>query len=114
MTARMWKIAAIVTALGACLLFVSRPVGAGFLLGAVTAVVLFKRNEKFWNGVLDSMHSEKTTGLLHFIVNYVLMAGVLVLSALYPEILNIFACAVGLMLIKIAATIDALLKQEGG
>jgi hypothetical protein len=110
MTERSWKISAVLTSIGLLIIFFSRSIGFGYLLGAVSAVILYKRNEKYWSGILDSGHAATGTGFFHFMINYAIMAGVLVLSALYPKYLNIFACAVGLMLIKITSVIDALLR----
>jgi hypothetical protein len=113
MTKRTWITALVLTLLGTCTVFIHRPIGFGFLLGSVTAVLLYKRNEWFWTGVLDQRSATQWTGFLHFIINYLLMGGVLVLSALKPEYFNIFACAVGLFLIKITVTIDVLIHREG-
>lgn len=113
MTKRTWITAFILMAVGTCTILISRPVGLGFLLGSLTAVLLYKRNEIFWTGVLNQGSAHQWTGFFHFIVNYALMAGVLVLSALYSDYLNIFACAVGLFLIKITVTADVLLHKEG-
>lgn len=113
MTKRTWKTAAVLIVLGTCTAFVYRPAGFGFLLGSLTAVLLYKRNEHFWTGVLDQRSATQWTGFFHFIINYLLMGGVMVISALKPEYLNIFACAIGLFLIKITVTIDVLIHREG-
>ena len=113
MTKRTWTIAAVLIVIGTCTALVSRPVGFGFLLGAVTAVILYKRNEVYWTGILNQGSATKWTGIFHFLINYALMAGVLVLSALYDSYFNIFACAVGLFLIKITVTVDVLVNREG-
>lgn len=113
MTKRTWITAFILMAVGTCSILISRPAGLGFLLGSLTSVLLYKRNETFWTGILNQQSAHQWTGFPHFVVNYVLIAAVLVLSALCRDYLNIFACAAGLLLIKIAVTIDALLHKEG-
>lgn len=113
MNRRTWITALVLTAIGSLSFFVYRPAGLGYLLGCLTAILLYKRNEWFWTGVLDQRSATQWTGFLHFIVNYLMMGGVLVLSALYPQYLNIFACAIGLFLIKITVTIDVLIHREG-
>jgi hypothetical protein len=42
-------------------------------------------------------------------INYAIMAGVLVLSALYRNVFNIFFAAAGLMSIKIAVVAESFL-----
>ena len=85
---------------------------SGFALGAVASVLLYIRNEQFWSGVLDTGTATKYTGIFHFLINYGIMAGVLVLSALKPELFNIFACAVGLLLLKISVIIkETIIKH---
>ena len=73
MTKRTWITALVLILLGTCSVFIHRPVGFGWLLGSVTAVLLYKRNEWFWTGVLDQRSATQWTGFLHFIVNYLLM-----------------------------------------
>jgi hypothetical protein len=113
MTKRTWTIAAVLMVIGTCTLLISRPVGFGFLLGASTAVLLYKRNESYWTSILNQGSATKWTGFFHFIINYALMAGVLLICALKQEYLNIFACAIGLFLIKITVTVDVLVNREG-
>ena len=93
------------------LLIFGLPLGAGYLLGCLISILLYKRNESFWTSVLDSGHAVKGTGFLHFLVNYGLMAGGLILSALVPDYLNIFACAAGMMLIKLTTVADVVIHH---
>ena len=41
-----------------------------------------------------------------------IMAGVLVICAICPQYLNIFACALGMMAIKITSVIDVLIPGK--
>lgn len=111
MTKRMWHIVWLIIGVGLCSGLIRYQFASGYLLGCCTALLLYKRIESFWGKVLDRGYSTKRTGIFHFAINYALMAIVLVLCALYPKYLNIFACAIGMMVIKIAATIDAALLQ---
>lgn len=109
MDQRLWKIAWIVMAAGTAIgLLFGIPYGLGFLAGCLVSVVSYKRNEIFWTGVLKTGTSKAGTGLLHFLGNYALMAGVLYAGIRFPQYLNIFTAALGMMLIKIASVIGAL------
>jgi len=110
MTKKSWKIACIVILAGLITLIVDWRWTTGYMLGCLVAIILYKRNEHFWSGILDTGHAQKGTGFFHFLINYGLMAGVLILSALYPQYLNIFACAIGMMLIKITSVIDMMFQ----
>ena len=85
---------------------------AGFALGACGSILLYVRNDRFWSAVLDSGSATKYTGVLHFLVNYGIMAGTLLLSALVPNVFNIFACAIGLMLLKISVIIKEIIMRH--
>ena len=112
MNARLWKTAAVLTAAGGLiLLLINWRLSTGYILGCLVSVLLYKRNESFWTGVLDSGHAVRGTGFLHFLVNYGLMGGSMLISALLPQYLNIFACAAGLMLIKMTTVADVLIHQ---
>ena len=89
---------------------------SGYALGCAASVLLYIRNDRFWSGVLDSGSATKYTGIFHFLINYLIMAGVLLVSALYPQFFNIFTCAVGLMLLKISVIIKETIlrhRKEG-
>lgn len=112
MNSRLWKTAAFLTAAGTlALMFIGYPFGFGYLLGCLVSILLYKRIESFWTGVLDSGSAQRGTGFFHFLVNYGMMAGSLLLSALLPEYLNIFACAAGLMLIKFTTIVDMIIHH---
>lgn len=88
---------------------------AGFALGGLASILLYIRNDRFWSGVLDTGTSTKYTGIFHFMVNYLIMAAVLLAGALIPKIFNIFACTAGLMLIKISVIVkEAFLHERKG
>lgn len=112
MSARIWKILGCLCAAGLLSGFIGIRYAGGFLLGVLGALLLYYRNVTFWNDVLDTGVSEKRTGSLHFVFNYAIMAGVLLLAAFFPDILNIFTAAAGLMIIKAAAVIDSLLPAD--
>ena len=109
MSERAWKIAWILTAVGSCTVFIHISIGCGYLLGALISLLLYRRNESYWSRILDRGSARRGTGFLHFLVNYGLMAGSMIFAAFFPQYANIFACAIGLMVIKFATVIDALI-----
>lgn len=116
MTERSWKIFRILTCViaVATLLFDWR-MTLGFLLGTGEAYLQYHRTEKFWNGVVDTGSASRGTGYFHFLINYAIMGITLIACALLPKILNIFACAVGMFMIKITSVVEVLVyKTEKG
>ena len=57
-------------------------------------------------------YSNAKTGRGNRAGNILIMAGVLVLCAVCPEYLNIFACASGMMAIKITSIVDVLIPGK--
>ncbi|MBQ7992909.1 MAG: ATP synthase subunit I [Solobacterium sp.] len=113
MTKRTWTTAIVLTAIGACSVFFSLPVCLGWLLGCAAAVLNYKRNERYWSGILSRGSAATGTGMPHFMINWLIMVAVLLICALKPEYFNIFSCAVGLFLIKITVTVDTLINRKG-
>ena len=111
MDQRLWKYACIIAAAGMCTVFISWRFAAGYLLGCAVCMLNYKRNESFWTGILNIGTAKKGTGFLHFLLNYALMAGSMLLAAFFPQYLNLFGVAAGLMLIKLATIADAVLHH---
>lgn len=109
MTKRTWKIFLILLVVGLMTGFIRYQFASGLLLGAIISCVIYLRNESFWNGVVDRGFATKGTGSLHFMFNYILMAFPLIFCALKQEYFNIFACAIGLVMVKCSLVIDAVL-----
>ena len=114
MNSRSWKFCRIIALIGLLSGLIHWQYATGFALGACAAVLLYKRNETYWNDVVDmNQNVHKGTGFAHFLVNYAIMAGVLMLGALFPAVLNIYASAIGLTLIKLAVIMENLIPQKG-
>ena len=112
MNERLWKTAVVLTGAGVLILLIfGLRFSLGWLLGCVVSVLLYKRNDSFWSSVLDTGEAGRGTGFLHFLVNYGMMAGALLVSAFFPEYLNIFACAAGMMLIKLTTVADVMIHH---
>ena len=92
------------------LLIFGLPLMNGYLLGSAVAAFLLFRNVVFWSDVLDSRFASRSTGSSHFLVNYLLMVVAMLLSVKFPQYLNIFTCALGLLMTKITLVIDELWK----
>jgi hypothetical protein len=89
--------------------------GLGFALGAALSVLLWKRNESFWNSTVSTGQVGKGTGLGHFTLNYGIMAGAMILCVFAPEWLNVITCAIGLTACKMAVIFESVIirgKEE--
>jgi hypothetical protein len=62
--------------------------------------------------VLDTGHARRGTGFPHFLINFALMGGLLILSVYNPQVLNIFASAAGLMAVKSAIILNELTGRK--
>ncbi|MBR3311748.1 MAG: hypothetical protein IKG15_08030 [Solobacterium sp.] len=109
MTERNWKVFGFVVLAGACFGLLDFRFAAGFLLGAIGAVLMYKRIEAYCDSVIQANYASSKTAFFGFMINYAIMAGVLVLSALYRNVFNIFFAAAGLMSIKIAVVAESFL-----
>ena len=112
MTRRSWKICAVLVVLGALSGFLKLSYGLGFLFGAAVGIFLYWRNSMYWNDVVDGGVAGKGTGVSHFMINYLLMAVSLFAGTRYPHYLNIYATALGLMIIKMTAVAESLIGKE--
>lgn len=112
MDGKAWKITWVIAAVGLLSGFIDWRCATGYALGCAIAALLYKRNEGYWNEIVDIGNAKKGTGFSHFLVNYGLMAGSLILCAKLPQYFNIFACAIGLMLIKIGAVAGTLFQGK--
>ena len=83
----------------------------GWLLGAVAAFIIYKRTEIFAKRVLSMQSSSGS--YLNFAINYALMAAVLVISAIFPQYLNVLTCAIGLSTIKLAIIFHVAVIERG-
>ena len=61
---------------------------------------------------MNTKVSTKNTGVGHFLFTFAMMAGVLLVCAFLPDVFNIFACAVGMLLIKFVTYIDLLIPKK--
>lgn len=113
MTDRVWKVYKTLLVIGIISAIIDYRIACGFLLGALTSVFLLKRIERFCDAVIDMNHASNKQAFMNFMLNYLVMGAVLLISALLPNIFNIFACAVGLMAIKLSVIIESLLYKEG-
>ena len=113
MTDRVWKVYKVLLVIGLCTAIINYRIACGFLLGALTSVFLLKRIERFVDAAIDMQHASNKQAFISFMLNYAVMAAVLVIAALMPNIFNIFATALGLMAIKLSVIIESLLFKEG-
>ena len=111
---RLCIILTVIAGIGIGLCFVKFPVGMGLLAGELLSVIIYEWNVYYWNRVLDSRHAGTFTGFPHFLINFVLMGGLLLTCVYNPSILNIFSASAGLMSVKSAIIVNELLKGKGG
>lgn len=110
-----WKLFGILLAVATVLLLLwDMTIALGYLVGGLLAAVLYFRNASYWGDILDMGTVSGSRYGFHFLINMAIMAAPMLFAALYPEILNIFAVAVGLMMIKITVTFEVLFMRKGG
>ena len=111
MKKRTWKIFAVLVGIGLLGGLFYFPVASGLALGTLISAILYLRNVSFWNDVVDTGIAGRGTGSFHFLINYALMAEAMILCALKPQYLNIFACAIGLAMVKLSLVVESLLYK---
>ena len=84
----------------------------GFLFGSVISMIIYQRTERFCTTLLSNQIANKGYMYLNFMINFGMMALTLLICALKPELFNIFAAALGLLLIKAAIIIHALFRER--
>jgi len=110
MKERSWKILKIlVVSISIILAIIDYRWALGFLLGCGAAVLTYHRTEQYLSNL---MQAKKGPVFLHFTLNYLVMAGVLILSAKLPGVFSIFACAAGLMIIKITTVVQMIMERR--
>lgn len=113
MNRRTWKLfTLILITVSVVTIFIDWRITTGWILGCLISRILYRRIEVFWNGILDQGYATAKTGRGNYFTNYLIMAAALVVCALCPEYLNIFACALGMMAIKITSVMDVLIPGK--
>lgn len=88
-------------------------IALGFLLGAVGSVLLYARSVAFCNMVLSQKSTRYLRTFGRFMQSYAIMAIVLILSAVKPELFNVFASAAGLLVVKFCLILETLTERRG-
>lgn len=107
-----WKIFRLLILCSALLSFVDWRLTNGYVLGAVTSVFLLKRVERYCDAVLAQQVAPQKQAVASFLSNYLVMAAVLILAAVLPNVFNLFTTALGMMAIKIALVLEVTLMQK--
>lgn len=114
MNKRTWKLYWICTCIITIVLLIIRiPFGLGWLAGCLLSAGLLKFTDISWSAYITQKSLNKGTILLNFLGKYAIYAAFLVLCAMVPNILNIFAGAAGLILVKPVIILNELLKTKG-
>lgn len=110
-----WKLFVILlVTITAVLLLWDITIAAGYLAGGLLSALLYFRNASYWGEILDIGTVSGSRYGFHFLINMEIMAAPMIFAALFPHILNIFAVAAGLMMIKITVTVEVLFVRKGG
>jgi hypothetical protein len=115
MTGQSWKVFKVICLIG-CLgtVIIDYRIALGYLVGSLLAVVLYRRNDSYWSEILEAGTPKGSRYGFHFLINLAIMAAPMVAAALYPQVMNIFAVAVGLMMIKISVIAETLIYRKKG
>ncbi|MBQ7888793.1 MAG: hypothetical protein IJ356_03450 [Erysipelotrichaceae bacterium] len=88
-------------------------IALGFLLGAVGSVVLYLRSVVFCDIILSEKSTRHLKTFGRFMQSYAIMAIVLIISAVKPELFNVFASAAGLLMVKFCLILETLTERRG-
>ena len=113
MTKHSWKLLRILCILGLCTGFINRTYGLGFALGAAGALLIYGRISAASDVWISQQEAGRFQVFSGFLIDYTVMAGVLILAALKPEWFNIFAAAAGLGIIKITTVAELIFTGKG-
>lgn len=89
-------------------------IALGYVVGGLLSALLYFRNASYWGDILDAGTVSGSRYGFHFMVNMLIMALPMIIAALFPDVLNIFAVAAGLFMIKITVVVEVLLMRKGG
>lgn len=108
-----WKLYFIlVTGISVAALIYDYRIALGFLLGTAVSALLYFRTVMFCNTVLDTKKAKKTFVLSRFMSSYALMAIPLIMAIAWPNLLNLYAAAAGLLMIKFTLVLSALIERR--
>lgn len=111
MTAKSWKLFWILYAVGSLTAVIWLPIGLGFAAGGLVSLAVYKIDERYVDSILETRTPGKGIPM-HVFLGQVLMAAVLILAVKFPQVLNIFAAAVGILLLKITVYIETLTERR--
>lgn len=113
MTKQEFKVSYILSVIMMIVLaFIDWRLTTGYAVGAAFSFLLYKRNERYVDRVLEQRKSGRAAVFGHFMNNYALMAIALLFGALIPEYFNIFGVALGLFLLKTAVIINTVINRK--
>ena len=112
MTDKTWKVFRIMMAASAVFLIVDFRITLGYLLGAAASVIMLKRIERFCDAVIQTRYSSGVRAFGGFMINYLIMAAVLITAAVFRNVFNIFAAALGLMAVKLSVILESVFFKE--
>lgn len=112
MTEKTWKVFRILAALSVLFVFIDYRITLGYLLGACASLVTLKRIERFCDAAIRARYSSNVRAFGGFMVNYMIMAAVLTAAAVFRNVFNIFAAALGLMAIKLSVILESVIYRE--
>lgn len=115
MTEQSWKVFKVICLAGCIVtVLIDWRITFGYLAGSLLAILLYKRNESYWTEILEIGTPRGSRYGFHFAVNLAIMAAPMIAAALFPQVMNIFAAAVGLMMIKISVVAETLFIHKKG
>ncbi|MEI7668164.1 MAG: hypothetical protein WCI62_04165 [Erysipelotrichaceae bacterium] len=87
--------------IGLCLLIFGRPYALGFLLGVMVSYVSMGLLEAFINRIFFNKTYSGFSGYIFFTFRNIFLGVPLLLGVIYPNVINIYTAALGVMYFKI-------------
>lgn len=96
------KQALVLEVIGLCTWFFDMTYALGFTFGALVAFGLYFSNMRYWNRVVDAGSVSQASGVAHTMLHNVVVLLALFVGIKIPTILNVYAIAAGLFIIKLS------------
>ncbi len=89
--------------------FYQMPISLGILLGSLIGLVRYMAMSSFFTALLGAGHMNYFMFILYFIGNFGMIIIPLYIGSVYPNLVNVFGAAFGLVLHKIVLYLESFL-----
>lgn len=109
---KIWKINLLLAILGLPALFISIPVGTGWIIGNLIMALLYFSRVRFYDKLLDGSKFKMSQYGAYIFYTIVLIAGPLLFSFFYPKVMEPFAIFAAYFVSRILTFVQGIFKKE--